>query len=415
MSIFKKIFFWEFIITISVILSISVVDDDFIGRDIGVYLLVISLIIYYLNNKISDIETNYLLLVKKATYVNILIFIIFSFLQYLHISFGGRLLHEVKELDVTGNPLSFLKSALLLFLTFICLNKKFIKIVKDIFKNVTFLSYPQLIFSLKYPIFFKLFENETIFGNASFRFVPYLADPNFFSIILICALIIHLYGDPKEEKDFFFNFKTGAIVLLPIFCGSKTAFAITLFIIFIRYSSIAKLLNQKISKSLFMLFLTLAFSTFIYINFGPENNEFSKILPAILEGEIFSQRLYMWASNIATNILNSWYFLFGKGFGYSRSVLGVYMHNDYLEYFVSFGLFGLALLLISKYSLIGMMKFKSFNIKISLAFLIYFIPFFFSVNSNSFYVISVFWTIIVLIPEKHKSEYKGKLQLKESV
>ena len=104
----------------------------------------------------------------------------------------------------------------------------------------------------------------------------------------------------------------------------------------------------------------------------------------------------MWQNDIVSQNLNSKFIFFGRGFGYSRSVLGVYMHNDYLEYIISFGIFGLSLLLISKKTLIDLLRFKDPKIIFSTFFLIYFIPMFFSVNSNSFYVTSIFWTTLIL-------------------
>tara|TARA_A100001011_G_scaffold398645_1_gene503815 strand:+ start:2816 stop:4054 length:1239 start_codon:yes stop_codon:yes gene_type:complete len=397
MNILKRNLFFETVFTLSVILSISDIDNILFGQDIGIYLLIASLGFFYLNKKRSEPKLENFLYIKKFVFINISIYCLFAFLQFLHVSFGGRLIHDLLELDVTGNPLSFLKSASIIFFTYICLNKSFLKIIKKTFFNITFFSYPQLFLSLKFPIFFKLFEHDTIYGGSSLRFVPYIADPNFFAIFLISSLLIHLYSNPKSDNNYFFHLQTASLTLLPIFLGSKTAFSVLVLILLIRYVSLPKLIYEyKFSKTLFYILFVLVFSTFVYIVFGPENNEFSKIIPSIIDGEIFSQRLYMWQSDIVNQIFNSKYLFFGKGFGYSRSILGVYMHNDYLEYFISFGIFGFILLLISKQTLNNILKYSDLKITLSIFFLIYFIPIFFSVNSNSFYVTSIFWTTIIL-------------------
>ena len=411
MNILRRNLFFETVFTLSVILSISEIDNLLFGQDIGIYLLIGSLGIFYLNKIKSEPKLENFLYIKKFVFINIVIYSLFAFLQFLHISFGGRLIHNLLQLDVTGNPLSFLKSASIVFFTYISLNKSFLETIKKTFFNITFFSYPQLILSLKFPIFFKLFEHESIYGGSSYRFTPYIADPNFFAIFLVSSLLIHLYSENKSNKNFFFHFKTASIALLPIFLGSKTVFSILVLILLIRYVSVPKLIYEyKFSKTLFYIIFILFFSTYIYIIFGPENNEFSKIIPSIIDGDIFSQRLYMWQNDIINQIFNSKYIIFGRGFGYSRSILGVYMHNDYLEYIISFGIFGLILLLISKQTLINILKYSDLKISLSIFFLIYFIPIFFSVNSNSFYVTSVFWTTIVLSQSSFnkikKIEYK---------
>lgn len=396
MNILRRNLFFESIFTLSVILSISEIDNALLGQDVGIYFLIFSLGLFYLNKIKDEPKLENFYFIKKFVFLNIIIYSLFAFLQFLHISFGGRLIHNLLDIDVTGNPLSFLKSASIIFFTYICLNKSFLKIIKKTFFNITFFSYIQLILSLKFPIFFKLFEHDSIYGGSSLRFTPFIADPNFFAIILISSLLIHLYSNPKSN-NYFFNLETASIALLPIFLGSKTAFSILVFILLIRYLSLPKLIYEyKVSKNLFYLLSTLVFSFIFYIVFGPENNEFSKIIPSIIDGDIFSQRLYMWQNDIVSQNLNSKFIFFGRGFGYSRSVLGVYMHNDYLEYIISFGIFGLSLLLISKKTLIDLLRYKDPKIIFSTFFLIYFIPMFFSVNSNSFYVTSIFWTTLIL-------------------
>ena len=396
MNILRRNLFFESIFTLSVILSISEIDNALLGQDVGIYFLIFSLGLFYLNKIKDEPKLENFYFIKKFVFLNIIIYSLFAFLQFLHISFGGRLIHNLLDIDVTGNPLSFLKSASIIFFTYICLNKSFLKIIKKTFFNITFFSYIQLILSLKFPIFFKLFEHDSIYGGSSLRFTPFIADPNFFAIILISSLLIHLYSNPKSN-NYFFHLETASIALLPIFLGSKTAFSILVFILLIRYLSLPKLIYEyKVSKNLFYLLSTLVFSFIFYIVFGPENNEFSKIIPSIIDGDIFSQRLYMWQNDIVSQNLNSKFIFFGRGFGYSRSVLGVYMHNDYLEYIISFGIFGLSLLLISKKTLIDLLRYKDPKIIFSTFFLIYFIPMFFSVNSNSFYVTSIFWTTLIL-------------------
>ena len=117
MNILRRNLFFESIFTLSVILSISEIDNALLGQDFGIYFLIFSLGLFYLNKIKDEPKLENFYFIKKFVFLNIIIYSLFAFLQFLHISFGGRLIHNLLDIDVTGNPLSFLKSASIIFFT----------------------------------------------------------------------------------------------------------------------------------------------------------------------------------------------------------------------------------------------------------------------------------------------------------
>ena len=101
-------------------------------------------------------------------------------------------------------------------------------------------------------------------------------------------------------------------------------------------------------KILWMSSLVITFICILSIlYFNIDLNEFglSRTIVEIIDGDYYFQREYMWSQfmNIYADSP-----LFGSGFHISKSILGTYMHNDYLEYLVSYGLVGFILLLFIK-------------------------------------------------------------------
>ena len=132
-----------------------------------------------------------------------------------------------------------------------------------------------------------------------------------------------------------------------------------------------------------LLFLTLDLTGLLIITITyTEKSGIGRTINDLIVGNYVFQRSYMW-DQFSTLINTSP--LLGNGHGYSKDILGTYMHNDYMEMMVSFGVLGLVLLLIQKIIIFIHVK----KIKFIAFLAIFVIPIMFSVNANEFYIFMV--------------------------
>lgn len=208
------------------------------------------------------------------------------------------------------------------------------------------------------------------FYREGIRMTPMRGDPNFWAIIII--VIFYFYAN-KRTKHYVFN------ILFLLALGSKTL----LVVYFIP-------LINKLKKTRSLLFvICLLIGLTLVVLFMSNDYGLVRTVNEIYDGNYTFQRSYMWNRFGEIYLLSP---IYGSGFHTSKDILNTYMHNDYLEYLVSYGLIGGVFLIIHKILILITIKNKK-NIIIALLY-IFLIPVFFTCNVNEFYIFSVtyLWT-----------------------
>ena len=269
-------------------------------------------------------------------------FIIFAYMDYIH-GIG-------KNINIGW--LSFIKAAVFsVFSAKVLINYKKNKLI-----NFNYLLFIIIILVIVQYI------TDVRLGYTNYRegwrLTPLTADPNFLSIWLynfaVLSIVVNKYMI--------------SIISIYVLLGSKTI--ITLII------ATWVSLNKK--KGVVVTFLVIIGVLIITISY-PEETGLGRTITEVIDGNYVFQRSYMWNNFGALAKEN---IMLGYGHGYSKYILGTYMHNDYLEVLISFGLVGLSLLFIQKLIILSYIKKRRL-----LAILpIFIMPIMFSINANEFYI-----------------------------
>lgn len=239
----------------------------------------------------------------------------------------------------------------------------------DNFKKTLWIFFMITIMCAVYQIFFDLKSQLAFsFYREGIRLTPLRCDPNFLAILI--TTLIFLIKKENIIKIISFLF----IFLL----GSKTII-ILWFIRFYKHKILWK-------TSLIITFFCLSIILITNIDF----NEYglTRTLIEITNGDYYFQREYMWSQFMSIFSDNP---LMGGGFHISKSILGTYMHNDFLEYLVSYGLVGFMLLLLIKFYFISICSKRN---KYILFLIVFLCPMLFSLNINEFYIFCINLVII---------------------
>lgn len=285
-----------------------------------------SLIVYYI------LMIDIIQLVKQKEYVvNSILFTLCLIVFYFIFRVGTK----YTTLLFIGGGLLFL------YLVFCCKNA--IKDVKILYSFIAGV----IISSLYALILINIFSIESLFEidfYESERFNGFLSDPNYYSTLLILALVgLLCLRNCNCITTLLFYILFAFIVYLGVLTISKSFFITLLFIIV--YQLICIFIDGKVLKG---STLTVLLCVCVYLIFYGKISFFDDVIQRISDAatvdELTTGRTFLWGEYLAYINGNPTIFLFGNNLDCELLSLGT--HNIFIEMWYSVGVVGLILMLL---------------------------------------------------------------------
>jgi len=264
----------------------------------------------------------------------------------------------------------------------------------DGFATMTAFNYINLSWMYACPVFsFYWFTRKGLIDKDFIRFLTIAG------IVYCCFLFIHIstsyaqkYGAGVAHVNntayvflhlfpllFYFKGKSRLqfiilfILIVAIFMGAKRgAILIALICLTVFFKGSIKIATKNRSTLIFFSIVTLIIVAFIFGYMYTNNAYFNERITSVFEGDS-SQRdvLYQALWNSYNDVFSLNEKLFGRGINAPLVLTGMYAHNDWLEYLMSFGVFGCGIYVIYFTSLFRFYwKYRHVNIEQTKSFLL---------------------------------------------